>query len=99
MPRFFFDIVGGGGETTDTIGQDFLDPKAAFDAAVHVLSEVAREVKLDGYSAQYSCIVKDSIGAKIFRSTLTISGEPLTQENEPKSNPGSTGQFKRWIAC
>ena len=85
MPRFFFDIVGGGGDTTDTIGQDFPDARAAFDAAVHVLSEVAREVKLEGYSAQYSCTVKDSAGSKIFRSTLTIFGEPLTHEYERRN--------------
>ena len=82
MPRFFFDIVGGGGDTTDTIGQDFPDKRAAFDAAVHVLSEVAREIKPYGYAAQYSCIVKDSAGAKLFRSTMTIFGELLTNENE-----------------
>ena len=42
MPRFFFDILGGEGETTDDVGQDFPDARAAFDAAVDVLSEVAK---------------------------------------------------------
>ena len=96
MPRFFFDIVGGGGDTTDTIGQDFPDATAAFDAAMSVLSEVAREVKLNGYSAQYSCIVKDSVGSKIFRSTLTISGEALAQEHEPKLNLGGFYRVPGW---
>lgn len=82
MPQFFFDIIGGKGETTDTTGQDFPDAKAAFDAAMRVLSEVAGEVEPDSYSARYSCTVRDSAGLKIFRSTISIVGEPLTLEHE-----------------
>ncbi len=82
MPRFFFDIVGGKGETTDTTGQDFPDAKAAFDAAMRVLSEVAGEIELDSYSARYSCTVRDSAGLKVFRSTISIVGEPLTLGHE-----------------
>lgn len=82
MPRFFFDILGGEGETTDDVGQDFPDARTAFDAAVDVLSEVAKEVKPDTYSAQYSCTVKDSTGLPLFRCTMSVIGEVLTQDIE-----------------
>lgn len=89
MPRFFFDILGGEGETTDDVGQEFPDARTAFDAAMDVLSEVAKEVRPDTYSAQYSCTVKDSAGLELFRCTMSIVGEFLTQdianEREPKS--------------
>jgi hypothetical protein len=80
MPRFFFDILGGEGETTDDVGQEFPDARTAFDAAVDVLSEVAKEVKPDNYSAQYSCTVKNSEGLALFRCTLSVIGELLTQD-------------------
>lgn len=95
MPRFFFDILGGEGETTDDVGQDFPDARTAFDAAVDVLSEVAKEVKPDTYSAEYSCTVKDSAGLKLFRCTMSIVGELLTQEidteQDSKSAYGGVG--------
>lgn len=80
MPRFFFDILGGEGETTDDVGQDFPDARTAFDAAMDVLAEVAKEVRPDTYSAHYSCTVKDSAGQKLFRCTMSIAGELLTQD-------------------
>lgn len=80
MPRFFFDILGGGGETTDDVGQEFPDARTAFNAAVDVLSEVAKEVKPDTYSAQYSCTVKNSAGLALFRCTMSVVGEFLTQD-------------------
>ena len=89
MPRFFFDILGGEGETTDDVGQDFPNARTAFGAAVEVLIEVAKEVKPDTYSAQYSCTVKDSAGLKLFRCTMSIVGELLTQDLETERGPTS----------
>ncbi len=89
MPRFFFDILGGEGETTDDVGQDFPDAETAFDAAMDVLLEVAKEVKPDTYSAQYSCTVKDSAGRLLFRCSMSLAGEVLTQNLETDGNSGS----------
>jgi len=94
MPRFFFDIVGGKGKTTDTTGQDFPDAKAAFDAAMRVLPEVAGEIELDSYSARYSCTVRDSAGLKVFRSTISITGEPLTLGQEINNEQNCTHEVE-----
>ncbi len=95
MPRFFFDIVGGEGETTDDVGQDFPDARTAFDAAMDVLSEVAKEVKPDTYSAQYSCTVKDSTGLELFRCTMSVVGEFLTQDIATEREAKSTYEGRR----
>ncbi len=92
MPRFFFDILGGEGETTDDVGQDFPDAGTAFDAAMDVLLEVAKEVKPDTYSAQYSCTVKDSTGLALFRCTMSVIGELLTEDIETEQ--GSKSAYK-----
>ncbi len=89
MPRFFFDILGGEGETTDDVGQDFPDAKTAFEAAMDVLSEVAKEARPDTYSAHYSCTVKNSAGQELFRCTLSIAGELLTQDIAEERGPKS----------
>ena len=78
MPRFFFDINDGDRETPDREGTVLADAKAARDAAIAILPDLAREELPDGDRRVFVCKLRDEAGTVLFIATLSLVAEWVT---------------------
>jgi len=75
MPLYYFDIHDGERFTRDETGLALSDGKAARDAAIEALPEIARHALLNGNQRKYTVSVKDERGLTLLRATLTFESE------------------------
>ena len=75
MPRYFFDIDDGERQDRDDVGQDLPDLKAARDAAIEVLPDIARDVLPDGDRRDITSSVRTDHGGVVFRAKLSLTAE------------------------
>lgn len=87
MRRFFFDILGPQGETSDDVGQEFTDQTLAFEAAVSALTEVVRETSATPHVQCYWCKVRDSSGVAVFQCEIHVACSILAPEVKIHSWP------------
>jgi hypothetical protein len=62
VTRYFFDILEGGEQTLDEVGDEFTDDTAARNQAAFLLIEVARDMVRDGGVAALAVNVRNQGG-------------------------------------
>jgi hypothetical protein len=75
MARYFFDLRSAGSASIDEEGQDLPDMEAAHDAAISALSDVIRDIAVEGSKDQFAIEVRDEFGpvlrvSAVLKSTL-----------------------------
>ena len=78
MPRYFFDTYDGEAFIRDEDGLVLEDLQQARDEAVLALPDIARETLPDGDRRDYVVEVRDEAGRKVWRATLSLVVERLT---------------------
>ena len=79
MPRYFFDTYDGEAFIRDEDGLVLEDLQQARDEAVLALPDIARETLPDGDRRDYVVEVRDEAGRKVWRATLSLVVERLTE--------------------
>jgi hypothetical protein len=72
VTRYYFDIVEGGDQTLDEVGDEFSDEAAARTHAASLLIEVARDVVRDGDVSALAVSVRNEAGKPAFHATLAL---------------------------
>ncbi|MFH6781353.1 MULTISPECIES: DUF6894 family protein [Methylobacterium] len=72
MACFYFDIQDGH-LIVDDVGSEFPNARAARDAAIRVLPDIARVHMGTGQSREVSVLMRDSAGHNLFAATLTLT--------------------------
>ena len=62
MARYFFDLRSAGSASIDEEGQDLPDMEAAHGAAIGALSDVIRDIAVEGSKDQFAIEVRDEFG-------------------------------------
>jgi hypothetical protein len=75
MPLYYFDIHDGERLTRDEIGLALSDGRAARDAAIEALPEIARHALLNVNQRKYTVTVRNERGRTVVRATLTFKSE------------------------
>jgi hypothetical protein len=75
MARYYFDIENGGRAIKDNEGMELSDLKAARDAAISVLPDIAREELPDGANHDFMAWVRDASGRIVFKASLLLRSE------------------------
>ena len=79
MPRFFFDTYDGETFIPDDRGVVLEDLEQAKDEAVLGLPDMARDTLPDGDRRDYVVEVRDEAGRKVWRASLSLVVEQLTE--------------------
>ncbi|WP_426960214.1 DUF6894 family protein [Muricoccus radiodurans] len=73
MTRFFFDTTDGELFLRDEEGLDCADATAARAMALKALSDLVRDVMLDGACRDIATDIRDATGRRIFTATLSMA--------------------------
>ena len=74
MPRYFIDTSDGDVSVVDHGGQEFSNDRAARDAALDALPDMARDVLPDGDERTFSASVRNAEGQIIYSARLDLKG-------------------------
>lgn len=75
MVNFFFDIIEDDRQTRDEHGIDLERLDEAFEQAVIILPDMARDELPDGKQHTFVCEIRDEAGYHVYRGTLTCRGQ------------------------
>ena len=85
MPRYFFDIHDGDCFTPDYTGVELESIEAAKDEAKKALPDIVKDELPDGDRRTFVIVVKDEGGHALWRVSLSLAVESLSQGSGAKS--------------
>ncbi len=82
MPRYFFDTDDGKHCMRDDEGYEFPNSQDACDAAIRLLTDLARDLAPDGLRRGFITTVRDASKRLVVKVTLSVRTEWLTSPGD-----------------